>query len=88
MGRIADVKWAMFWSDAKFVSTEAFLPYKPLFDEEYQALEADDMDKVNRLQEQINELGLRLVDEAGEQADITNFMLHIYEDDVRFRADF
>lgn len=84
LGRLVDIEPDMFWSDAVFEATDAFLPYKPLFDEEYQALEAGDMDAVNRLQEKIDELGLRLVAETGT-AEITDFMLHVYEDRASFR---
>ena len=86
LGRLVNVKWDMFWSDAEFEPTDDFLPYKPLFDEEYQALEAGDMDTVNRLQEQIDGLGLRLIDEAEKSGEITEFMLHVYGNEARFRA--
>ena len=86
LGRLVETEYDMFWVDATFEPTDAFVSYKPLFEEEYQALEAGDMDTVERLQDKISALGLRLVDEVDGRDAIDEFMLHIHDDEARFRT--
>lgn len=85
LGALRDVKWDMFWCDARFEPTAAFATYKPMFDEEWRANEEDDADTGQRLIEVIEALQFRLVFEDGRGPDITEFLLHIYDNHARFR---
>lgn len=88
LGRMLDVEWEMFWCTARFEPSEAFASYKPMFDEECQALQSNDMATVDRLQGLFAEWNLRLVDEAGEEDDITRFGLHIHGNEADIRPVF
>ncbi len=84
LGTLHNVKWDMFWSDARFEPTEAFAQYKALFDEEYKTLKVEQWDKNDQLQQQIADLKLRLVSEDG-QCRFDEFLIHIYGDEAWFR---
>ena len=70
----------MFWVKCRFEPTEAFSPFRPLFE---QASGADD-ELFNQIYDQFREAGMLLVDVA-DQVEIIYFVLHIDGDQVDLR---
>ncbi len=84
MGVIEITKVDQPWIYGTWTPTVAFCDYKKLFDRLLQAVETDNVDEVNVIQEQIDALDLRLVDVA-TKGKLSEFMLHVKDDEAWFR---
>ncbi|KAA0254431.1 MAG: hypothetical protein EDM79_20875 [Chloroflexi bacterium] len=72
------------WRYCTFTPTDAFQSVKPLFDRAREQVEAEEWEQFDKAYQQIEALGLRLVDPlSGDE--IREFLLHIEGDSASFR---
>jgi hypothetical protein len=76
LGRLDLEQAEIFWQEGRFIPTPAFLGVAPLFREELELLERDEMEAWEAAYERIAGLGLELRSIAGEPP-IRDFILHI-----------
>jgi hypothetical protein len=70
------------WLDARVEPRPAFEAFRPLFDEEWAATQAEDWDRADEVYHEIKN-ALRLADPDG--VDVVEFLLHVQGEDARWR---